>query len=288
MANWKVIVRMQSGQFKEVYLSDYNLSTDATQAALAQTGAQSVLSVTGWHGKDDSSKDKLQTEVDYQSARAISSLSDEVSVLSGEISDLRDEIEENEWLNQNHKLFCRFWESENKLAESEGRPSLSFREMKLMWGDPDNLDSLALFERKREGGRISIECPLCDARLRIPDGKRGTICCPSCQDDFYVDATHEYVKRPDIDSDIESDTSTCFIATAAFGEENNNSVLILRSWRDQFLLQSSGGKIFCQLYAYLSPPVAKWIRGCRVKRVIVRLCLRPVVIGASLMLKNTR
>lgn len=284
MANWKVIVRMQSGQFKEVYLSDYNLSTDATQAALAQTGAQSVSSVTGWDGEDDSGKDKLQTEANYQSARAISRLSDEASVLSSEISDLRDEIQENEWLNQNNKSFGRVWESENELAESEDRPSLSFREMKLMWGDPDNLDSLALYERKREGGRISIECPLCDAKLRIPDGKRGTICCPSCQDDFYVDATHEYVKRPD----IEPDTSTCFIATAAFGEENDNSVLILRSWRDQFLLQSSAGKIFCQLYACLSPPVAKWISGCRIKRIIVRLCLRPVVIGASLMLEKTR
>jgi hypothetical protein len=51
----------------------------------------------------------------------------------------------------------------------------------------------------------------------------------------------------------------CFIATSVYGSEVNPNVLILRSFRDGFLLKSLVGKSFVRLYYFVSPPIAQII-----------------------------
>lgn len=44
--DWKVKVRTQSGQIKDVYVEGYAYPEDAETAALAQTGASEVITIT--------------------------------------------------------------------------------------------------------------------------------------------------------------------------------------------------------------------------------------------------
>ncbi|RXT07015.1 immune inhibitor A domain-containing protein [Ammoniphilus sp. CFH 90114] len=69
----------------------------------------------------------------------------------------------------------------------------------------------------------------------------------------------------------------CFIATAAFGSKFQPEVALLRLFRDQYLLQSSVGKAFVELYYTYSPPIAQFIANSEILKLLVRLVLMPVV-----------
>ncbi len=71
--------------------------------------------------------------------------------------------------------------------------------------------------------------------------------------------------------------SSCFIATAAYGTPFNEDIDVLRTWRDKFLLNSFGGKIFVKNYYRYSPPIANLISESRIAKKIVRKTLKPVV-----------
>jgi hypothetical protein len=71
--------------------------------------------------------------------------------------------------------------------------------------------------------------------------------------------------------------SGCFIATAAYGSPLQPSVVILREFRDRFLLTNSMGKTFVNLYYKYSPQMADFIAKHAGWRETVRVSLLPVV-----------
>ncbi len=77
----------------------------------------------------------------------------------------------------------------------------------------------------------------------------------------------------------------CFIATAAYGTIINPYVRLLRDFRDRYLLTNHAGQAFVRLYYHYSPPVADYIAGRSVLRLIVRILLLPLI-GMSWLALN--
>jgi hypothetical protein len=77
----------------------------------------------------------------------------------------------------------------------------------------------------------------------------------------------------------------CFIATAAYGSYAAPCVQILREMRDHFLIKSSIGKSFVNLYYKYSPPMADFISNHDNLKIFVRLSLLPLVGISWLALK---
>jgi hypothetical protein len=71
----------------------------------------------------------------------------------------------------------------------------------------------------------------------------------------------------------------CFIATAAYGSRMANEVVMLRNFRDNVLLQTSGGRSLVKLYYKISPPVANYIRSNKVLEALTRFSLMPLIYG---------
>ena len=68
----------------------------------------------------------------------------------------------------------------------------------------------------------------------------------------------------------------CFVATAAFGDEDHEVVLALRRWRDERLLHSAPGRAFVRGYYAVSPRLARVVEGREWLRLISRGALRVV------------
>ncbi len=79
-----------------------------------------------------------------------------------------------------------------------------------------------------------------------------------------------------IDSKVKPDqpkeNSTCFIATALYGEDSSK-VQMLCFFRDEYLSASSIGRAFIALYVRLSPPLARAIAKESLLRSLVRFCI---------------
>jgi FtsP/CotA-like multicopper oxidase with cupredoxin domain len=69
----------------------------------------------------------------------------------------------------------------------------------------------------------------------------------------------------------------CFIATAAYGSSLEPHVVILRQFRDRFLLSNTIGKAFVKLYYTYSPPAADFIAKHETLKAMVRWILLPVI-----------
>ena len=80
----------------------------------------------------------------------------------------------------------------------------------------------------------------------------------------------------------------CFIATAAFGSNMTNEVIVLRSWRDRVLLPSGHGKFLTELYYAISPPIAKIIRKSDWLRIYVSKTLKPISRAAGRMIEKQK
>lgn len=84
------------------------------------------------------------------------------------------------------------------------------------------------------------------------------------------------VKRIDF-SKTDYGAAKCFIATAAYGTPMNREVILLRQFRDQYLMTNALGRKLVDLYYRMSPPVAERISGSDTARAAVRTILWPVV-----------
>jgi hypothetical protein len=69
----------------------------------------------------------------------------------------------------------------------------------------------------------------------------------------------------------------CFIATAAYGSPFESHVMVLRQFRDTYLMKTKLGRAFVQLYYKYSPPIADVIAKHDWMRVVVRWSLTPLV-----------
>ena len=55
-------------------------------------------------------------------------------------------------------------------------------------------------------------------------------------------------------------SSSCFIATAVYGDPYAEEVIALRRFRDETLLTNIFGKIFVRIYYKVSPPIAEKLK----------------------------
>lgn len=73
-----------------------------------------------------------------------------------------------------------------------------------------------------------------------------------------------------IESNLQNIKSNgCFVATAALGSPSHPTVVVLRDWRDNYLMQKTWGRAFVDYYYKVSPDLSKAIeRKPLVKRLI--------------------
>ncbi|MBK9294936.1 MAG: hypothetical protein IPM57_10945 [Oligoflexia bacterium] len=91
--------------------------------------------------------------------------------------------------------------------------------------------------------------------------------------------------QPNPVAGLMSENGHCFIATAAFGSELSEQVIILRKFRDEFLLKTSWGQSFVHWYYANSPYYAEKIKQSPSAKKITQTLLWPLVGYSQLALK---
>ena len=79
----------------------------------------------------------------------------------------------------------------------------------------------------------------------------------------------------------------CFIATAAYGSSLEPNVIVLKEFRDKYLMVRGWGKRFVEFYYRTSPLIANIIANNESLKFVVRTCLYPLVGFSYLMLNSS-
>jgi len=69
----------------------------------------------------------------------------------------------------------------------------------------------------------------------------------------------------------------CFIATAVYGNYNHPNVMVLRGFRDKYLVTNAPGRWLVGWYYKLSPPIAEYLKTAPLQSGLVRIALTPIV-----------
>ncbi len=137
-------------------------------------------------------------------------------------------------------------------------------------------------------------CWACSGRGRTPDGA----ICYSCGGRGYNVYTSGQGLKYGADGGVRSSYNnsyggqsnpgiqSCFIATAAYGTPWEKNVLILRCFRERWLMTNSTGRWFVSIYYTYSPPIADMIQDYAWARYMTRIVLTPIVILAGATLGN--
>jgi uncharacterized repeat protein (TIGR01451 family) len=75
--------------------------------------------------------------------------------------------------------------------------------------------------------------------------------------------------------------SECFVATAAYGSYLDPQVIVLRAFRDDYLLSSDIGRELVTLYYRYSPPIAETIAANQSLRLLTRVLLAPIIYAVT-------
>lgn len=76
-------------------------------------------------------------------------------------------------------------------------------------------------------------------------------------------------------------SSGCFIATAAYGSYLAPQVMVLRNFRDEYLMSTETGRALVKWYYHNSPPIAEYIADNEALRTLTRWLLTPVVYSVA-------
>jgi thermostable 8-oxoguanine DNA glycosylase len=88
-------------------------------------------------------------------------------------------------------------------------------------------------------------------------------------------------------NDKASSSGLCFVATACYGSESDESVVILREFRDKFLRKHILGEKFIKFYYRYGAYAAIFIRDNRPLLILVRrLICDPAAVLAKIYLKS--
>ncbi len=80
-----------------------------------------------------------------------------------------------------------------------------------------------------------------------------------------------------ISGEITLTIDECFIATACFGSKYEPAVVLLRNFRDDFLMKTSWGRAFVNFYYHTSPPYAAQIADSPGLKEFTRVLLLPFI-----------
>ncbi len=99
------------------------------------------------------------------------------------------------------------------------------------------------------------------------------------QYELYSNSGSSYSSSSTASTTSKSNSSSgCFIATAVYGSEHANEVIILKEFRDNWLQKTPWGKMFVKIYYSLSPPIANQLtKHSTLKQITKRIIVVPVL-----------
>jgi len=81
-------------------------------------------------------------------------------------------------------------------------------------------------------------------------------------------------------------TGGCFIATAVYGNTLDSNVILLKQFRDAYLLPSAFGRLFVHIYYNFSPPIADHLQSNhRISNIVRKVIVQPIANLCRLILK---